>query len=125
MKKLIGLSVSFCVKDICQGKIPLEAVQGIVPGFSFDNKEAVFERYKDIYWRAFPEQARRVLDALTIMPPHVGGQNIAAGYWMKAEDYRPDMPLNYDHARHIGLPQDQYLSNELKMNTEEAASYVR
>ena len=56
MSKVIGLSVSFGIQDICEGKVKLEDVAYIVPGFTVvQTPEEIHGRYKDIYWRKYPE----------------------------------------------------------------------
>jgi hypothetical protein len=92
--KFIGLSLSLCVNDICEGRVPLDCVEGIVPGFvigSENTLEDVFDRYKDVYWSQYPDKAKEVLWALTLLTKHADGVNIAAGHWVRAEDYSPDL----------------------------------
>ena len=134
--KFIGLSLSFCIKDICEGKVPLEAVAGIVPGFALNAADhvAVNElliRYLPIYWYKYPEKAsetlNQLLDSGRILPPHAGGQNIAHGYWMRAEDYLPSMRLNYDHSlenSNDGELADKMLNNHLKMYADSVAKLL-
>lgn len=129
--KFISLSLSFGIKDICTGKVPLEAVVGIVPGFQLDASDSVainelLIRYLPVYWYKFPEKAADTLHYLLendlVLPPHPGGQNIARGHWMRAEDYSPSMQLNYDHrcdSHNDGDLADRMLNNHLKMHTDE------
>ncbi len=66
MSKLIGLSVSFCIRDICEGNVALEDVSYIIPGFNVvQNPEQIFNNYKDIYWRKNPN-ALEILRKVTL-----------------------------------------------------------
>ena len=59
----IGYSLSFCVKDIVEGKIPLDEVNKLVTSTAIDSSEImdqVMEQYKSIYWSDFPEEAERI-----------------------------------------------------------------
>lgn len=97
MKRLIGLSVSFCIQDICEGRIPLEEVAFIIPRFQLEGPEhlqKVWERYCQVYWKKFPEKARQVLDQVEIRN-HPSPKNISAGTWMLASDYHEDLDLFY------------------------------
>ena len=104
MKRLVGLSVSFCVKAICEGKVALADVAFIVPGMVLNDENTiwnVYERYKDIYWSKYPEQARRVLEQLEIRVHPGERPNIAAGCWILASDYTPDLDLQQsEHLKH-------------------------
>lgn len=134
--KFISLSLSFGIKDICTGKVPLEAVAGIVPGFQLNAQDSVainelLVRYLPIYWYKFPQEAadtlNNLLDRGLILPPHPGGQNIASGHWMREEDYSPSMQLNYDHScegHNDGELADRMLNNHLKLYTDDVVKLL-
>lgn len=64
--KQVGLSVSFCIRDICEGNIALEDVSYIIPGFNVvQSPEQIFNNYKDIYWRKTPN-ALEILQKVTL-----------------------------------------------------------
>lgn len=66
MSKLIGLSVSFCIRDICEGNVALKDVSYIIPGFNLvQSPEQIFDNYKDIYWRKNPN-ALEILKKVTL-----------------------------------------------------------
>lgn len=96
MKRLVGLSVSFCVKAICEGTVALEDVAFIVPGMVLNDENTiwnVYDRYVQTYWSKYPEQARRVLEQVEIRVHPGERPNIGAGCWMLAADYSPDLDL--------------------------------
>jgi hypothetical protein len=101
MLKLVGLSVSFCVQDIAEGRVPRDAVEFVIPGFDFTktSRDELFVTYSHVYWDDYPEKARDVFEKIDLRPHGVpGGQNIAFGHWMRLEDYRPDMDLRRGEA---------------------------
>ena len=56
--KYIGNSLSFCVKDILLGYIPLKCVEGINSSTritSFDDLKNVVKKYKESYWYEFKD----------------------------------------------------------------------
>jgi hypothetical protein len=81
--KFIGLSLSFCVKDIMDGKVPREHVTQIIPGFCWDGGPP---EYFDIYWRKYDRQkVQELLDSMVISCYSIDGSfghNISKGYWM-------------------------------------------
>lgn len=61
--KLAGMSLSFCVKDICEGKIPIERVELLVTSTRcLDSVDfaTVIASYQRVYWRKYPERAEKV-----------------------------------------------------------------
>lgn len=93
-KKLVGMSLSFGVKDICEGKVLLEDVVGIVPAMHLNVQntlEDVFERYSEIYWSEYVDKAREVLfgeNAVKILERGHGHRfNISNGCWVTEEWY--------------------------------------
>lgn len=90
-QRYVGLSVSFCIQAICQGIIDEDQIAFIVPGFTLDEtntREAVFERYKVVYWHDFPERAWEVFQRIEIRQHR--HSNIADGCWVKEEDFIPE-----------------------------------
>ena len=91
---VIGLSVSFCVRDIARGKVAYDDVAKIVAGTKVPDGdwEDTIRRYNEIYWRELPEAEgifRRLLaEGKVTQPrlttgkaPYVGG-----GAWVASED---------------------------------------
>ena len=66
--KLIGLSLSFCVRDIAAGNVPIEAVQHIVSACSPRNEAEVqneiLTSYLKSYWRADQQGCLTVFNEL-------------------------------------------------------------
>ena len=61
MAKQIGLSLSSCVCDICEGVVALENVEKIVAGTRAVTKEdwkRLLDEYCEIYWSGYQFQAR-------------------------------------------------------------------
>lgn len=51
---MIGLSISFCVRDIAEGRVALEEVDKIIAGTKVANPEdweEVLATYREIYWK--------------------------------------------------------------------------
>jgi hypothetical protein len=92
LSKLVGLSLSFCVKHILEGKVPLKDVAFIVPGFKWDNvpesERRPSENYYSIYWRDWD---RATVDALLarleIRGGREGGHNVAHGIWWPLDQW--------------------------------------
>jgi hypothetical protein len=61
--KLIGLSLSICIKDIIEGRRSKDEVHYIVSDTSFRNEtefQEVLDTYKKSYWRRSPEVAESI-----------------------------------------------------------------
>lgn len=102
MSKLIGLSISFCVRDICEGRVSFDDVSFIIPGMDLNENNTiwdVYERYKQSYWSKFPEQSRLVLERIEIRSHPGNRPNISAGCWMLEEDYNETLDLR--HSEHL------------------------
>lgn len=90
---MIGLSLSFCVKDIIEGRVELEQVEKISTGTAFRTR-ALFHMgmmldYCRIYWRHDPERAHQIAmdlwDAGKIDQPRCRGEDplpIHDGHWL-------------------------------------------
>ncbi len=60
---MIGLSVSFCIRDIVSGTVPLAKVQKIIGGTSILIEQGIDEfvkYYCQVYWHEYAEEAERV-----------------------------------------------------------------
>ncbi len=86
----IGLSVSFCFRDIARGDVKEEDVKGIIAGTRCATREifeTVLEQYLESYWRDYPEAAniaRRFWDKGLIDQPRVRGEDaplLVRGHW--------------------------------------------
>lgn len=91
-KKLIGRSLSFCVKDIIEGKVAFGDVEKITAGTHFTDRDMFYTGMKHgycmTYWRKNPEYALHLAmalwDAGMIDQPRRRGEeapNIAQGHW--------------------------------------------
>jgi hypothetical protein len=99
----IGLSLSFCVRDIARGVIPLEEVVGIRSATAVTTPEgwdALFAEYRSTYWSADPDRceaiARQLLAAEGIWQPRLEDKpvhNIAQGRWKRDGVLVPDTEL--------------------------------
>ena len=123
--KLIGLSLSFCIKNICEDLIDVDEVAGIVPAFAItpDNDiKKVWERYCKSYWSGYPNLAWDAIHAVKIMPQHPTPVNIAAGHWMLESDYSTQMQLAYDHDSDV---ESQDCGEQFKMTVREAIEKLK
>ena len=86
----IGLSVSFCCRDIAKNKAREEFVEKIIAGTMCDNREifeTVLEQYLETYWKDCPEAAniaRRFWDKGLIDQPRTRGEDaplLVRGHW--------------------------------------------
>jgi len=84
--KFVGLSLSFCVKHILEGRISEDQVAFIVPGFPWDG--IVSESYYSIYWKPW-EKAKvdELLSRLVIQGGRVGGHNVSQGIWWPLDQW--------------------------------------
>ena len=67
--KFIGLSLSFCVKDILDGKKKLDDVLCIVSNTAFDparETEKLLDVYCRTYWKEKRTEAREILSHLLV-----------------------------------------------------------
>src|SRR5687768_9183289 len=93
-KDVVGLSLSFCVSEICRGNMAMDDVTKIVAGTAIPDVGAIIQNYKDAYWRDYPEKAEQVVRQLweegRIEQPRLSGMegypshghNIADGNWL-------------------------------------------
>lgn len=93
---VIGLSLSFCVRDIAEGLVELSAVDKIITAtriVSEDDWNTVIQQYQQVYWRHCPDIA-----ATIVLELRVSGKieqprlldtyrmpRIAGGHWVNSE----------------------------------------
>jgi hypothetical protein len=92
---MIGLSVSFCIRDILEGKVKEEEVSKIIAGTCVVRPmdwHAVADSYSRSYWFNDPSTARailwRLLERGIIEQPRVRDKqppNISGGVWVNDE----------------------------------------
>ena len=89
---MIGLSLSFCIKDIIEGRVELEKVEKIITGTFFTDRDmfhtGMKHSYCPTYWRKDPERALQIAmdlwDAGKLDQPRRRGEdppNIHDGHW--------------------------------------------
>ncbi|HQA79261.1 MAG TPA: hypothetical protein PLV96_00515 [Methanoregulaceae archaeon] len=62
-KKLIGLSLSFCVRDIIKSGISIDDVECIIAGTNIKvdgDLDKVIELYREASWTDFPDEAEKL-----------------------------------------------------------------
>ena len=88
---MIGLSLSFCIKDIAGGWVAEAEVEKIISNTACHNDrefEEVLVSYSQTYWHGLPravEIARRFWERGLIEQPRLTGleaHNIAHGHWV-------------------------------------------
>ena len=90
----VGLSLSFCVKDILRGNVQEEEVKQVISATKAETPkdwDKLITRYKKIYWDEDSDRAeaiaRRLLNAGKIRQPRTEGKeshNISGGHWLDA-----------------------------------------
>lgn len=92
MKK-IGLSLSPCVKDILDGKVPMKKVSKIIASTAFPTMEEAINFYYPIAWKEHPKE--EVIRVMTILWPIVYQPRLEAkghpkftvgNHWVKDEN---------------------------------------
>jgi hypothetical protein len=96
---MIGLSLSFCVQDIIEGRAALEDVEKIIASTRAETPEDwdnLISCYQEYYWRHNPDEGERICRLLLaegrIEQPRVEGRephNIAGGHWI-SDGNEPD-----------------------------------
>lgn len=61
---MIGISLSFCIKDICEGRVNLTDVEKIYAGTAFLSVKEAVEHYAQTYWRTYPNDAKEICQKL-------------------------------------------------------------
>ena len=100
-----GMSLSFCVADMIEGKVLLSEVDRIVCGtkaMSDDAWERVIEDYSRVYWRKNPAKARELVRKMRSLgmldQPRTRGEappDLSHGHWVESGD---PVPTWYDGA---------------------------
>ena len=89
---MIGYSLSFCVKDICEGRVNMADVEKIVASTAADTQgdwDKLLGNYCESYWSEYPAKARAVVielrSANKIKQPRLDDpdyfRSIVAGHW--------------------------------------------
>lgn len=103
--KLIGLSLSNCVKDILEGKVDWGDVLFVISGTMIIGEETfkkVIDLYSNSYWRDFSED--KIEECVTrlflqgIVQPRLFGlepPNISEGHWIEVSDYKINKFIEY------------------------------
>ena len=91
-KKYIGLSVSFCVMDIADGKVPFDEVACILAGTRIkkpnEDLSKVIKEYSETYWKEDPHKYVRVFVELwqkdLIIQPRLDDITVSihGGHWL-------------------------------------------
>lgn len=99
----IGFSLSFCVRDLAAGVIPLEEVIGIRSAVRITTPQdwaTLFADYRETYWVNDPDRceaiARQLLAQEGIIQPRLNDEpvrSIANGHWEKDGVLLPDATL--------------------------------
>ncbi len=91
--KMIGLSLSLCIKDLCLSKAPEASILAIVAGTAFqkpDWKQEAIDCYGKTIWKELDmNDVQYYLDTLPIIQPRLFGYmppSIAHGHWIVIGD---------------------------------------
>ncbi len=90
--RYIGMSLSFCVKDILNGKIRIEDISGIISSTKVESCEKAFEYYAS-YWGKFASKETCMETLKKVWPlvfqPRLNnnheGHYITHGYWLDTQ----------------------------------------
>ena len=89
-RHFIGLSLSFCVRQIMEHRIGPDVISAIVTSTAFKSVDEALEHYYEGYWSEYPkDEVRKVLTFIWPLvfqprlttPNHVG-HNISNGWWV-------------------------------------------
>jgi hypothetical protein len=90
----VGLSLSYCVADILDGRVPLAEVDHIVSGTVAQTPEdwdTVIATYRKVYWQRDPDTAEGIVRAWLALDkidqPRLRGIDpggISGGWWVNA-----------------------------------------
>ena len=99
MGNKVGRSLSFCVRDIVEGKVNISDVHRIQAGTKISSEEIlarVIEQYKKSYWRDNPDLAEEVCRRLfregkisqaRLRKEHPEG-SVEGSWWVDTDDHR-------------------------------------
>jgi len=89
--RVVGLSLSNCVRDVAAGKVPYDKVERIIASTVAGDAatwQEVLSSYRNRFWMEFPEKAvaiaGRFMEEGKIYQPWLRGKpcpNIARGHW--------------------------------------------
>lgn len=92
----IGLSLSFCVKDMIDGKVNPDEVWCLITGTQATDGQAwndLMESYTHFYWKSDPEKAEEIVakfrSEYRILQPRTFGMqmpNVSEGHWIDFPD---------------------------------------
>jgi hypothetical protein len=102
--KIIGLSLSFCIKDLVLGNQPTGEIVAIISGTNFNSeywiKEA-WEYYSKRYWNELNrEEVVKILSTYPIIQPRNFGfpaPSIAHGHWLVIPEMDMLQKLEVNH----------------------------
>lgn len=91
MERLIGLSLSFCIKDVIEGHVEESEIKEInarTLAFCDEDWSNILAIYCQSFWQKEPDKAReifyRLLSAGKIKQPRLDGKprfDVSNGYW--------------------------------------------
>ena len=89
-EKYIGTSFSFCISDICAGRITTDDILFIIGDCKVETDtdwERLLEYYSGIYWKKYPDKAIAIANQLLsegrlLFTNKKFGINIAKGHWI-------------------------------------------
>ncbi len=86
-RRLIGLSLSWCIADILKGKVKVTDIVCIISNTAFGDVKQIKELYKDPYWSEFDEEEvmtlLKSLRHIIYQPKRDAGNTfrISKGHW--------------------------------------------
>lgn len=89
---MIGLSLSFCIRDILSGYTDLSNVKYIITSVMPKNGlDEIIAQYMKTYWRDYPEtRVRDVINQIELYHPRLEDPyhypNIGEGRWVNSEN---------------------------------------
>jgi hypothetical protein len=92
----VGLSLSFCVQDIMNGKVDINDVAFIYSGTYFRNTrewDIGLNQYKEVYWVKNPSEGERIaryfLEKGLIIQPRLEGKYLFKGQlnWLEESEF--------------------------------------
>lgn len=93
IRRYVGLSLSFCIRDILQGKTDVDEISAIVTSTKFATIESAFAHYYESYWAEYAEENKcmRVLKKVwpLVFQPRLNfeftdhaGHMLTYGHWV-------------------------------------------
>lgn len=110
---VVGLSLSYCVRDIADGLMPLERVALVVSATNAPTParlKRVLDHYEETYWVENPKKAREIAERLMeegkVLQPRAEGKegpNVARGHWVTGERFK-ELNREYGWGYELPLP---------------------